>query len=142
MATRSSGSSRKPANTSPMARLVAASIAFAFGRSSTTSSTAPLRVTRTGVSLTSRPERSQQLARDDVPLDLAGAVPDALNARVAPQAFEGKLIHQAHAAEDLDRTVRHAREHLGRVELGLRNLAVGFHGLVQTPRRRQPQGAR
>src|SRR5215471_4421668 len=50
MATRSSGSSRKPAKTSPMRRLVAALMALALGRSSTTSRTAPERVTRNGFS--------------------------------------------------------------------------------------------
>src|SRR5215471_2598667 len=50
MATRSSGSSRKPAKISPMNRLVAALMALALGRSSTTSKTAPERVTRNGPS--------------------------------------------------------------------------------------------
>src|SRR5581483_4725703 len=47
MATRRSGSSRKRANSAPMIRLVAASIALALGRSSVTSRTAPRRATLT-----------------------------------------------------------------------------------------------
>src|ERR1700674_4993748 len=133
IATRSSASSRKPANTSPIARLEAASMAFALGRSITTSRTAPLRVTRTGPSLMSRPKRSQQLARDDVPLDLAGAVPNSLDPGVAPQPLKGQLVHQAHAPEDLNRPIGDAGEHLGRVELGLGDLAVGVHALVHAP---------
>ncbi len=53
MATRSAGSSRKAANTSPMRRLVGVSIALAFGRSKTTSRMAPLRVTLSGLSVMS-----------------------------------------------------------------------------------------
>src|SRR5207302_7462682 len=51
IATRRAGSSRKRAKASPIARLVAASIAFAFGRSSTTSKMAPSRVMRRGDSV-------------------------------------------------------------------------------------------
>src|SRR4051794_24775089 len=53
MATRNSGSSRKAANTSPMIRLVGASIAFAFGRSMVTSSTAPRRSVSMGLVINS-----------------------------------------------------------------------------------------
>src|SRR2546426_2892593 len=125
IATRSSGSSRNAAKHSPIARLVAASIALAGGRSSRTSSTAPLRVTRSvGSTIVSRSQRPQHLARDDVPLNLARAIPDAVDARVAPHALQRELAHQSHAAEDLDCPVRDAGNHLGGEELGLRDLAV------------------
>src|SRR3954471_5878499 len=50
MATRSAGSSRNSAKICPIARLVTASIAFALGRSSTSSRMAPRRATRSGAS--------------------------------------------------------------------------------------------
>src|SRR5437899_422195 len=111
MATRSSGSSRNFANTAPIARLVAASMALAFGRSSSTSRTAPSRRTRTGApGMGSGTQGPKQLARDDVPLDLARAIPDALDASVAPEPLQRQFVHQPHAAEDLDRPVSHAGE--------------------------------
>src|SRR4029077_858799 len=54
MATRSSGSSRNLTNAWLMIRLVAASMALALGRSSTTSRMGPLRVMWRGPALTSR----------------------------------------------------------------------------------------
>ena len=57
-------------------------------------------------------QRPQQRARDDVTLHLAGAVPDALDARVAPDALERQLGHQPHAAVDLQRLVGHHGQHL------------------------------
>src|SRR5258707_8762316 len=78
-------------------------------------------------------ERPQEVARDDVALDLAGAVPDALDPCIAPQALERQIVHQPHAAEDLQRLVGDARQHLRGVELGLRALPVGVETLVETP---------
>ena len=37
----------------------------------------------------------QQFAGDDVALDFAGAVPDALHAGIAPEAFDGQIVHEA-----------------------------------------------
>ena len=48
-------------------------------------------------------ERSEQRAGDDMALDLGGAIPDALDAGVAPEAGERQVVHQPHAAVDLDR---------------------------------------
>src|SRR5262249_52935620 len=135
MATRRSGSSPKAVNASPIAWLVAESMALAPGRSSTTSSTPPSRVRRSGPSsdMRSSPQRPQQLSGDDVPLYLAGAVPDSLHAGIAPEPLEGQLVHQSHAAEDLNRPVRDARQHLGGVELRLRDLTIGLAILIETP---------
>ena len=57
-------------------------------------------------------QRPQQAAPDDVALDLGGAVPDALDAGVAPEARQRQVAHQPHAAVDLDRFVGHPRQHL------------------------------
>ena len=77
------------------------------------------------------------LARDDVPLNLARAVPNAVDARVSPHALQGELAHQSHATEDLDRPVGDSREHLGGIELGLRDLAIGVEVLIESPGGRQ-----
>ena len=42
--------------------------------------------------------RPQQAARDDMALDFRGAVPDALDPGVAPEALDGQFLHQPHAA--------------------------------------------
>src|SRR5260370_37085360 len=90
MATRSSGSSRNSAKSRPIARLVTASIAFALGRSSTTSRMAPRRATRSGPSVNSilPDDTDERIDRDgavpfgadhqrvDVELEQALAVPD------------------------------------------------------------------
>src|SRR5215208_4713141 len=60
MAQRRPGSSRKSANTSPMIRLVAASMALAFGRSIVTSSTVPRRSVLMGLSLIGLLSQSDQ----------------------------------------------------------------------------------
>src|SRR5690606_25892682 len=60
----------------------------------------------------------QKLARDDVSMDLAGAVPDALDARVAPDALQRQVVHQAHAAMDLDRLVGPEGQPLGGHQIG------------------------
>src|SRR5436190_6378298 len=103
MATRRSGSSRNDAKTRPIARLVARSMALAFGRSRVTSRTPPSTRVRTGSgrSLMSRSQRPQHRPADDVPLDLRGPVPDPLDARIAPDPLQRQLVHQAHAAVDL-----------------------------------------
>src|SRR5579859_477295 len=75
------------------------------------------------LAMRSGPAGAQQLARDDVALDLAGAVPDPLDPRIAPQALQRQLVHEPHAAIDLQRGVGHPRQHLRGIELGLRNLA-------------------
>src|SRR5438128_6216062 len=79
-------------------------------------------------------ERPQHLSRDDVPLNLARAVPDAVDARIPPHTLQGKLAHQSHATENLDRAVGDARNHFGGEELGLRDLAICMYALVETPR--------
>ena len=39
------------------------------------------------------PQRAQQRTRDNVALDFAGAVPDALDPRIAPEALDGQGRH-------------------------------------------------
>ena len=64
-----------------------------------------------------------------MPLDLARAVPDALDASVSPPALDLVLADQAHAAEHLHRSVGDAAERLGGHQLGHRDVGVG-HGAV------------
>src|SRR3954469_2524870 len=78
-------------------------------------------------------QRPQQGPRDDVALDLAGAVPDPLDARVPPEPLDGKLAHQPHAAEDLHRTVGDPSQRLGGEDLGGRSILVGHGALVELP---------
>src|SRR3954469_24621228 len=58
------------------------------------------------------------------PLDLAGALPDAVDAEVAVEALAGVLAHIAAAAEHLDAAIDYAARHLAGVELDLRGLGV------------------
>src|SRR5438105_2289169 len=57
-------------------------------------------------------EWPQQRAGDDVPLDLAGAFPDALDARIPPDPLERQVGHEAHTAVDLQRLVGDHRQRL------------------------------
>ena len=61
-------------------------------------------------------QRAQQVAPDDVALNLGGPVPDALDACIAPESRKGKVTCQPHAAVNLDRLVGDPREHLRGVE--------------------------
>src|SRR4051794_29284276 len=133
IATRRSGSSLNDAKTSPISRLVARSIALAGGRSRVTSRIASSTVVLK-TSVISGSQRPQQGAADDVPLDLRGPVPDALDARVAPDPLQRQLVHQPHATVDLDRLVGDHRQHLGRLHLGHGDVGVGRRALVDLPR--------
>src|SRR5439155_12856932 len=64
------------------------------------------------------------LAGDDHALDLAGALPDPLDAKLAEKALGDVLAHVAAAAEHLDGAVGDAARHLRAVELGHRALRV------------------
>src|SRR5215468_5103229 len=148
---RRSGSPSRRANASYSARLVAASIALAGGRSSVISSTPPDASARTGgrpaagsgpppagtsgppLAAISGALLAEHRAGDDVPLDLAGAVPDPLDPRVAPEPLDTEVAHQAHAAEDLHCLVGDAAEHLGGVELGHRGVGVAHPAPVEPP---------
>src|SRR5215510_14606926 len=136
MPTRRSGSPSRRANATYSAWLVATSPAFAGGRSSATSSTPPDASARTGpppAGMSGTP-LAEHRARDDVPLDLAGPVPDPLDPRVAPEPLDREVAHQAHAAEDLHRLVGDPAEHLRGVELGHRGVGVAHPALVEPPR--------
>src|SRR5687768_4779666 len=65
---------------------------------------------------------SQDAPCDDKPLDLAGALVDLGDARVAVVALDAELGGVAVAAVDLEGFVRDARTHLGGQELGHRAL--------------------
>src|SRR4029077_11950589 len=139
---RSRGSRRSRSNASYSALLVATSTALALGRSRVTTSTWPSTETRTGsdVLIVSPSVWPQQGTGDDVALYFAGAVPDALHARISPPAFHRQVAHQSHPAEDLHRGVGDVAEHLRRVELGHGGVAVGHRALVQActgPQRQQ-----
>ena len=84
-------------------------------------------------------ERPQQAAADDVALDLRGTVPDPLDPGVAPEAGERQIVHQPHAAMDLDHLVGHMRQHLGGEHLGAGDLALGRQLLVEAPRGMQSE---
>src|SRR5690606_20955488 len=56
------------------------------------------RNTSAGGQKASSAERPQQLAADDMALDLGGPFPDALHPRVAPDPLERQFVHQSHAA--------------------------------------------
>src|SRR5215472_7491243 len=117
--TRRSGSRRSLSNAANSAWLVATSTAFAGGRSRVISRVCPDTSVRTGAwpsaraAGTSAPVWSKQRPSDDVPLYLAGAIPDSLHSRVPPPPFQRQLAHQAHAAEDLHGRVGQTAEHLG-----------------------------
>src|SRR5262245_15950371 len=163
--TRMSGSLSRRANASYRARLVAASIALAGGRSGLSPRTSPAATTRTGsppaagsgpppagasgppptgasgpppAGMSGLPPAAisgallaEHRAGDDVPLDLAGAIPDPLDPRVAPEPLDTEVAHEAHAAEDLHRLVGDPAEHLGGVELGHRGVGVAHPALVE-----------
>src|SRR2546429_2123559 len=165
--TRSSGPPSRRANARYSARLVAASIALAGGRSSVISRTPPDASARTGslpAAIVGSPPAAfpgpppaafpgpppaafpgtlspaisgtplaEHRAGDDVPLDLAGPVPDPLDPRVAPEPLDREVAHQAHAAEDLHRLVGDPAEHLRGVELGHRGVGVAHPALVELP---------
>src|SRR5215218_6833785 len=78
-------------------------------------------------------ERPEHGPGDDVALDLAGAVPDPLDARVPPEPLDGKIAHQPHAAEDLHRTVGDPSQRLGGEDLRCRRILVGHGPLVELP---------
>src|SRR4249919_961651 len=65
-----------------------------------------------------------ELVRHDVALDLGGALPDPVDAHLAPEPFGDVLAHVAAAAEDLHSAVGDPTGHLARVELGHRALRV------------------
>src|SRR5215470_5079030 len=138
---RRSGSPSRRANASYKARLVAASIALAGGRSSVISSTPPDASVRTGgrpapgsappPGAISGAPLAEHRARDDVPLNLAGPVPDPLDPGVAPEPLDREVAHEAHAAEDLHRLVGDPAEHLRGVQLGHRGVGVAHPALVE-----------
>src|ERR671933_2282513 len=96
-----------------------------------------MRVSRTGSSrargLTLL--RSEDVARDHEPLDLARALVDLGDLRVAVVALGGELLRVAVAAEDLDRLAGPlARDPAGE-ELGLRALDRVWPARLLEPRR-------
>src|SRR5919108_3208730 len=74
-------------------------------------------------------------ARDHEPLDLARALVDLRDLRVAVVPLDGELLRVPVAAEDLDRLRRLAARHLRRVELRLRAL-LGVRGAARLQPRR------
>src|SRR5439155_1024192 len=74
--------------------------------------------------------QAQQLARDDDALDLAGALVDLHDLRVAEEALDGELARVAVAAQDLDRVGRDLHGRVGRPALGHGRLV----GVARDPR--------
>src|ERR1700729_74061 len=62
-------------------------------------------------------EWPEQMARDQDALHLTGPLADLVDLDVAIQARHRRLLHEAHAAMDLDRLIRACGRHLGRVQL-------------------------
>ncbi len=58
-------------------------------------------------------------------LYLRRAVPDSLEARIAPQALDRKFLHQPHAAVDLHRMVGDPIDHFRAIELYHRDIGIG-----------------
>ena len=75
---------------------------------------------------------------DDVALDLAGARPRCVPRGHRAQKRSGRADRPSapHAAMDLERRIRHPRQHLGGVKPGRRDLAVG--GAAPDPDAMQP----
>src|SRR5579885_438482 len=72
----------------------------------------------------------EEAVGDDQALDLAGALPAAVDAQLAVEALGDVLAHVAAAAEDLHRPIGDPARHLGGIELrhgalGVARLAVG-----------------
>ena len=67
-------------------------------------------------------------------LDLARAVPDALDAGVAPPPLDLVLTHQTHATEHLYGAVGDASERLGGHELGHGHVGVGQGAVIDAGR--------
>src|SRR5215470_16220536 len=140
--TRRPGSRSSLANASYSAWLVATSTAFARGRSKMMVNTPPDACVRTGPLVCgaawppspcmSGPPFAQHCPGDDVPLDLAGAIPDPLDPCVAPEPLDREFAHQPGAAEDLNRLIGQPAQHLRRVELGHRRVCVR-HGAKHEP---------
>ena len=65
----------------------------------------------------------QQVARDDRAMDLARPFDDPVDANQPVDVFERQLLADAHAAEQLDRTVDDASDHLGGHDLDHRGFA-------------------
>ena len=78
-----------------------------------------------------------------MPLDLARPVPDPLDPRIPPKALNRIVVHQPHPPMDLQRRIRHPREHLGCKKLGRGDLPVRGQPLIKSPCRgqRQPVGS-
>src|SRR6266540_6893162 len=75
----------------------------------------------------------QDLPRNDEPLDLARALVDLRDLRVAVVALDGKLLRVAVPAEDLHRFGRLPPRDLGREELRLRTLRLVRQAAVLEP---------
>src|SRR5205085_9566521 len=81
------------------------------------------------------PGRETELASDHEALDLARALADLQDLRVAVEASDGKLLHEAVAPVDLDRLARRVDGGLARRELRDRGLGLEGPSDVAEPRR-------
>ena len=90
-------------------------------------------------SMSLRTQWPQQIAADDVTLDFTGAIPNSFHPCIAPEAFDGIIIHQTHAAMNLQSGIGHPCQHFAGLEFGARNLAVCGQVLIKSPCRRQGQ---
>src|SRR5579884_2145299 len=61
---------------------------------------------------------AQQVARNDVALNLIGALKDTPQAHFTVPSFNGKFFGIAHAAVNLQNAVNHMVDHVRAIELG------------------------
>src|SRR5881227_1588950 len=95
-----------------------------------------------GASSTTSPDRESQLAADDEPLDLARALADLEDLRVAVEAADRRLVDETRAAEDLRRVASGVDRGFGRVELRHRRGLLERSPAVLEPRRLVGEQAR
>src|SRR5262245_14191558 len=78
-------------------------------------------------------ERPQKRTRDDMALDFACALPDAFDACIAPDAFERQVVHQSHAAMDLNGFIGDHRKAFSCLELRHGHVHVFDRALIVLP---------
>ena len=68
-------------------------------------------------------------------LDFRGAVPNALYPCIAPEPLDREVVHQPHAAKNLQGGVGHPRQHFTGIEFRTGNFTVGRQALIKPPGR-------
>src|SRR6266508_718906 len=103
----------------PMARACPARTPSTIDRKPSAVSRERRLLTANGSRLTAHGSRRQEALGDDQFLDFGGPLADGAQFDVAVELLDGKVLDEAVAAVDLERTVGHADRHLGGVVLRL-----------------------